>query len=33
MIKFENISKKYKIKKGKEILALDNISLNFPNKG
>lgn len=33
MIELKNVSKLYKLKKGKKILALDNISLNFPNKG
>ncbi len=33
MIELKNISKTYKAKKGTQILALDDISINFPNKG
>lgn len=33
MIELRNVSKQYKIKKGKKVLALNNISVKFPNKG
>lgn len=33
MIELKNVSKLYKLKKGKKVLALDNISVKFPNKG
>ena len=33
MLEIKNLTKIYKTKGGVEVKALDNISVNFPNKG